>query len=390
MRTNCCCGLFACFILTVAARGDQKGDGKNVGTAIRQDGLAAPQADLEKRIDSAPARAMEKSGLAGAVGGAHVRVISGDPQEILLPIPQLVDGQVPISFFIRSTPPDAATDFRLCKSEDGNIAVRVRLAGKKQDVRIAWSAVVLLASRNLTPNRTAADPYRKATACIQSEAEQIGKLATQTWPKSGKARDFAANIQQHIRAMKPLERPRSLDALGILKSGANGICTANANLAAALMRSKGIACRSIAVIPPIAQRLEMHRIVEFAEDGRWFPFDPSSLHPDIPTKPWQNIVMAKTTIPDEQTAMKPRMGVMIGCPYGQEIELLTPGVVLFGQDMFWTMAKPLAEFPPTDEAARRATEAWTRYLKTGTLAQGQLKAGAAKTAAELVQFLEMK
>ena len=48
--------------------------------------------------------------------------------------------------------------------------------------------------------------------------------------------------------------------------------------------------RSVAVIPPISQRLEMHRIVEFAESGRWVPFDPSSLHPDIPTRPWHNII----------------------------------------------------------------------------------------------------
>jgi hypothetical protein len=275
---------------------ERKGDGKDVGAAIRQDGLAGPQADLEKRITSAPARVMKKSGLAGAMGGAHVLVTSGDAQEILLPIPQLADGQVPVSYFIRSTPPDAATEFRLCRGEEGNVAVRVRLAGKKQDVQIAWSSVVLLGTQNIPPNRTPADPYRKATACVQSGADPIGKLATETWPKSGKASDFAANIQRHIRDMKPIDRLRSLDALGILKSGENGICTGNANLAAALMRSKGIACRCIAVIPPTSQRLEMHRIVEFAEDGRWIPFDPSSLHTDIPAKPWQNIIMAKTTM----------------------------------------------------------------------------------------------
>src|SRR5262249_43217911 len=214
-----------------------------------------------------------------------------------------------------------------------------------------------------------------------SRADEVTKLAAATWPKTGKAVEFAANIQRHIRDMKRLDRPRSLDALGILKSGENGICTANANLAAALMRAKGIACRSVAVIPPIAQRLEMHRIVEFFEDGRWLPFDPSSLQTDIPSKPWHNIIMARTTTNDEQVAMKPRMGAMVGCPYGQEIELLTSGVNLFGEDFFWTLAKPLAEFEPTEEATRLAAAAWGRYLQTGTLTQGQLKAGSAKTAA---------
>jgi hypothetical protein len=354
---------------------------------IRQDGLARLQAELAKRITSAPARVMKKSGLAGAMGGAHVRVFSDKPQTVLMPIPQLVGGQVPICYFISSTPADAVTEYCLRQCEDGNVVVAVRLAGKKQDVQLAWSSVVLLASQNVTPNRTPADPYSKATACVQSQADEIARLAMTTWPNSGKGSDFAANIQRHIRGMKRVDRPRSLDALGILKSGENSICTGNANLAAAMMRSKGIACRSLAVIPPISQRLEMHRIVEFFENGHWVPFDPCSLTADIPAKSWQNIIMARTTIHDEERAMKPRMGMMVGCPNRQEIELLTLGVTLSGQDFFWTIAKPLAEFETTEEASRRAAAAWGRYLATGTLSKGQIKAGSARTAAEIVESL---
>jgi len=398
MRRHAVLALIVCFFVgaTSGCRLDEakaagdKGDRKDVGVAIRHYGLAKAQADLETRIDSAPAQVMAKSGLAGVMGGVHVRVISTDPQELILPIPQLADGQVPLCYFIRSTPPEAATEFRLGKRDEGNVSVRVRLAGKRQDIKIAWSSIVLLAPKSVTPNRTQVDPYRKATACVQSGADQIDKLAKKLWPKSGKASEFAANIQRHIQKMKGTAQPRSLDALGILISGQNGICTANANLAAALMRSKGMACRSVAVVPPISRRLEMHRIAEFAEDGRWIPFDPSSLSRDIPAKPWQNIIMAKTTINDEETAMKPRMSVMIGCPYGQEIEMLTPGVTLFGEDMFWTEAKPLAEFASTDEINRLAAEAWKRYLETGTLTEGPRKSGGAKTAQELMELLKAK
>jgi len=370
------------------ANGLPKADSK--GVAIRQDGLAEPQAELEKRITSAPARVMKASGLAGAMGGARVKVTSTDPQEMILPVPQLAGGQVPLSYFIAVTPAEAATEFRLRARDEGNVVVLVRLAGKKQDVQITWSSVVLLTLRDVTPNRTPVEPYRAATACVQSKSDEVAKPAADLWPKSDKAEAFAANIQRHIRDMKRVEQPRTLDALGILKSGENSICTANANLASALMRSKGIACRSIAVIPPTSQRLEMHRIVEFAEKDRWIPFDPSSLQTDIPAKPWQNIIMAKTTTQDEQVAMKPRMGVGLGCPYGQEIELLTPGVTLTGQDFFWTIAKPLAEFEATEETARVAAKAWTRYLETGSLAPAQLKAGSAKTATELVELLKSK
>ena len=305
-------------------------------------------------------------------------------------MPQLADGQVPVCFFLSGAPPDVVTEFRLRKREDCNVVVSVRLAGKNREVEIAWSSVVLLAPDNITPNTTPADPYRAATSCVQSQADAITKLAADTWPGTARASAFAGNVQRQIREMKRKERPGSLDALGILQSGESGICTANANLAAALMRSKGIACRSIAVVPTISQRLEMHRIVEFHENGRWIAFDPSSVQTDIPARPWQNVIMAKTTISDEQLAMEPRMGFMVGVPYGQEIEMLTSGVSLSGQDFFWTIAKPLAEFEPTEEAIRLAAEAWNRYLETGKHTQGQLKAASARTAAELVGALRMR
>lgn len=359
------------------------------GTVIRQTGLADAQTELEKRISAAPKTGMTGSGLAGVMGGARFRLFADGPQDALLPIPQLADGQVPVSFFVRSIPADAA-EFRLEKRDGGDMVLRARLTGKGRDVRLAWAAVVLVAPRIGPRNETSAEPYRRATKCVQAGADEITKLAGATWPKSGKAAEFAASIQRHIRDMKRTERPLSLDAVGILRSGENGVCTANANLAAALMRSKGIACRTVAVIPPISQRLEMHRIVEFADDGRWVPFDPSSLTIDIPARPWQNIVMARTTPADEDRAMTPRMGAMLGCPYGQEAELVTPGVTLLGADFFWTVGTPLADFEPTQEAARAAARGWTRFLHEGTLTPGQVEAGSARSAAELAESLKAR
>ena len=153
------------------------------------------------------------------------------------------------------------------------------------------------------------------------------------------------------------------------------------------MRSKGVACRSVAVVPTIGQKLEMHRVAEFF-DGRWKAFDPSSLRPDVPAKPWHNIIMAKTTTEDERAAMTPRMGAMVGCPYGQELELLTKGVTLFGEDFFWTEARPLAEFEPGEEAGKLAADAWRDYLKTGTAAKNE--AASATSAAELLERLRKK
>jgi Transglutaminase-like superfamily len=359
------------------------------GVVVRQDGLAGPHAELDKAIKAA-AGIMKQSGLAGATGGAHLKLASGSPQEVILPIPQLADGQVPVCYFIRCNPPDAADEFRLRNREDCNVVASIRLAGRGREVQISWSAVVLLATRTATPNTTPPEPYRAATPCVQSQAAEVAKLAADIWPGTGKAAELGAKIQRHIRQSKRKGQPRSLDAVAILRSGENSICTANANLAAAVMRAKSIACRSVAVVPPISRRLEMHRIVEFFDGERWQSFDPSSLQTDIPAKSWQNIIMAKTTMSDEQVAAKPRAGATLGCPFGQEVEMLTSGVNLWGQDFFWSMAKPLAEFEPTDAAVRVAAEAWNRYLETGTLTPTQLKAAFAKTGEEFSEILGAK
>jgi hypothetical protein len=139
------------------------------------------------------------------------------------------------------------------------------------------------------------------------------------------------------------------------------------------MRAKQIEARSLAVIPPISQRLEMHRIVQYKKKNLWYHFDPSSLHTDIPMKPWQKVVMAKSSLEDENTAMKPRMGVMLGSPYAQEVELLTSGVSLWGQDFFWTMAKPLAQFKLDDEMIEKIRQEWLRYLENGILSEEQVR-----------------
>jgi hypothetical protein len=134
----------------------------------------------------------------------------------------------------------------------------------------------------------------------------------------------------------------------------------------------------------------MHRVVEYFDSGRWFKFDPSCLHEDIPLKPWQNIIMAETTIADEDIAMTPRLGTSLGCPYGQELELLDGGITLWGKDFFWTMAKPLAEFEASDEAIDLARKEWARFLETGKLRQNQIEAAKARNAESFLKALSRK
>ena len=377
------------FLVIFAACGTQNPIPQNLSSAvvIKQQGMGALHEELAAEIAEANSAAMEHPGLVGAMGGAHVKLLKTGTYDVMLPLPQVVDGQVPICFYIRSTPPDPAVEYRIQRREELNDVVTVRLRGERnQEVWLEWSSVVLIAGKSVAPDSSPPKSYRSATACVQADSPRIKKLAEELWPSNGKVDDYARNIQGFIRGMERVKQPRSLDALGILDSGANEICTANANLALTLMRAKGIPSRSMAVVPPTSQRLEMHRIVEYHND-QWHYFDPSSLHADVPMKSWQMVIMAKTSVADENVAMKPRMGAMPGCPYAQELELLSAGVTLCGQDFFWTMAKPLAEFEPDDEAVSLAIGDWNRYLQTGVLSVGQTKAAVATSSMELVETL---
>jgi len=333
-----------------------------------------------------PSETMNGPGIAMVMGGAHVKALKTGACDVLLPVPLLVDNQVPISYFIRTTPEGALLNYRLQQRDDSNVVVNVSLkVNKDEEAQIEWSSFVLIADKAVSPNGPNPTEYMSATSCVQSQDKRIAELADRLWPSSGEVNEYAKNIQDFIRNMDRKSHPKTLDALGILSSGANHICTANANLASALLRAKQIPSRSLAVIPPITHRLEMHRIVEYHDGSKWFKFDPSLLHGDIPLKPWQNVVLAKTTMADENEAMTPRMSAMVGCPYGQEFEFSKPTMTGCGNDFFWTIGRPIAEFEVSDKAIKVTADEWKRYLKSGAVGEKQIKASSAR---HLDQYLE--
>jgi hypothetical protein len=132
----------------------------------------------------------------------------------------------------------------------------------------------------------------------------------------------------------------------------------------------------------------MQRVVEFFVDGQWRAFDPSSLHRDIPLPSWRHVVMARTTLPDEDAAMKPRWGVARGCPYGQELEFLGNGLSFSVREFFWTEARALLEFEASDETVAGAGRAWEAFLKTGRTHPPPYPIEAAADAEKFLQALK--
>lgn len=358
-------------------------------TKLQQSPNSQLHEELAKTTAASPGATQRGPGLVGVMGGVRVKVFGRGVHRLLLPMPLMVDCQTPLSYSLRCKPSDTVAEFQIERRDDQNDVISASLnSDANQEIAIEWSAVVLITGSPANNRSTPAEAYRAPTVCVQSDSDVIRSLAEQLWPAGGEAEDYAKRIQQHVREMKQVKPPSSLDAVGILQSGASGICTANANLALALMRAKGIACRSLAVVPPITHRLEMHRIVEYHHHSEWRRFDPSGVSADVPMNPWQTVVLATTTPSDENVAMTPRMSSMRGCPYGQEAELLTSAITLWGQDFFWTIATPLAEFEADEEAISLAKKSWIRFREEGKLSEGQIKASAARSSDELVKLLK--
>lgn len=362
--------------------------GLSPGVALDRQDAPALHDRIAGAVQAAPPGVGNGGGLIGVLGGARVKLLRTGTHELLLPLPQFTETQIPLCHALVTQPREAAKQCRLHLRDGANAVIIVELEGQRdREVQMDWSAVILIANQPASRAPQAAEVHRSATPCVEYSASQVQTLADRLWPASGKPAEYAANIQGFIRQMKQTKPPRSLDALGILESGGNWICTANANLAAALLRAKGLPARSLAVIPPTGQRLEMHRIVEYSEADLWHAFDPSSLQTNVPLKPWQNVIMAVTTPADEALAMKPRAGAALGCPYGHELELVRGHLTPWGTDFFWTQGKRLAAFDPGEEAIVLARQAWSDFLASGKLSGQQVRAASVANAAGLLEAL---
>lgn len=337
-------------------------------TTLSVEALAQRHPALTARIDTAPALQLTDGGLCGVRCGAAVR-LSGKAEAVLqLPLPQLLAGQVPIDFTFAAEPAAAVRQLVLVHDDQGGTALQATVQGQKgDDVRLQWSAVVLLAERSEPATPAMAKEFVQATACAEAEHADIVAFAKGLAEADATPAQLAGALQAWI-ARQPRKQPaRQLDALSLLQNGNHGICTVNANFAAAVLRHRGVPTRSLAVVPTNGMRLEMHRIVAWSADGLWQRLDPSGVHAAVPMRTGDSVVVACTSIADEQRAAKPRMCAPIGCPWGQEMEIVRGPAFAFGTEFFWTQAKPLAAFAADDAAVASARSAWQRFLANGVL-----------------------
>lgn len=340
-------------------------------TAWPIDAAAAGCRELAARIAAAGPLTLRDGGLCGVLGGAVVRLggKAGVANEatVRLPLPQLLAGQVPLRFALTTEPADALRELAIVHHDGAEAVLHATVQGAPgTEVRFTWASVVLLAERT-DPAGPEAEGFLATTPCVQADDAAIQRLASELAPEQATPAVLAKALQPWIAAQPRQQRPMALDAKALLTSGNHGICTMHANFAAAVLRSRQVPTRQLAVIPTNGMRLEMHRIVAFAADGGWQRFDPSGVHAEVPMRTCDSVVVASTSIEDERLGGKLRIGAPLGCPYGQELEIVRGQAFPFGTEFFWTQARPLGAFAVDDASLAAARTAWQRFLASGAI-----------------------
>jgi hypothetical protein len=325
---------------------------------------------------------------------------------ITFPVPGTYREQVPLDFVVKATPPDALKGYRLVKREDGiNWLCMARVAPPQEGALVRWEALVLVKDHTAEPLPQAttpevpaeAKPWLQSTSCVQSADPAIKAKAAELAKDAPDLEAYARRVIQ-FTGNHPLKTEQfyTLDARSALDYG--GSCTNRANLAAALLRARGIPARTVAHLPTWSGPLYEHWLVEYWHPGKGWVWLESSLNQFQPS-PTSLVVLNVANPADEDhptTFASARLrGVVAGVPYlaVQEMSaellpafelrqgeaassLATPEVALRGapeelRELFQVAEQAFAKLPREVRAAThsRRTEALLAAARTGGLKQ---------------------
>jgi hypothetical protein len=311
---------------------------------------------------------------------------------------------------VKSTPADALQSYRLRQREDGlNWLCEVQVAPPKAGAIIRWEALVLVSNRaaEVLPRAAKpevppeARPWLKSTACVQSDdpaikakADELARDCTDIEAYARRVIQFTGNIPIKMKLF------RTLDARCALACG--GSCTSRANLAAALLRARGIPARTVAHLPTWSGPLYEHWLVEYWHPGKGWTWLESSLNQFQPS-PATLVVINVASPADEDQLISfapPRIrGVVAGAPYLSVQEMsreLLPAFDLRKGDDVASLATPEVALHATPgelqalfRAARQAFARLPHQRNADAAAKGradELITAARKGAQQLVQM----
>lgn len=289
-------------------------------------------------------------------------------------VPGTYRDQVPLAFEVKAEPAKAMKGYKLRLREDGlNWVCDVAVNAGGGEVMVWWEAAVLVADRKpaalpkaTAPEVTAAtERWTRATGCVQSDDPGVVKRAEELAKGTADVGEYAKKVTEWVANNQGTGKPfYTLDAAAAI--GCGGSCTSRANLAAALLRARGIPARTVAHLPRWAGPHYVHWLTEYWHPGHgWVTIEPSNnqIQPD----PSTYVVLNVANPDDEEHAefASLRSGVMAGAPRlssrdidGGIVPLMNYKGIRFDTRVLG-LAVPLAKVTATDAEWRALTAAAT-------------------------------
>lgn len=329
-------------------------------------------AEAAGRAQTPAASPVGRPGIVLARGAYGLQGFAGQASErhtVRLPMPLAYGAQVPLTWELAVTPPERLVEARLERDALGNSVAVLGLALPVGElVGLEWTSLILVAPETWAalPARVPfpaewpaeARPWLQSTFCAQSDDPRIREIARRIRGESTDVREVIARalvVAGEVRATTgQVQRLTALDALD-----AQGSCTSNANLLAALLRASGVPTRILAGYPTWSGPLQTHYTVEaFLPGSGWYPIESTMLQ-----APWplSGQVQVRIVPPEhEDTRADLRPSACGGVPYLSLTEVDAP-----------ILTEMRVKPPACDHEAQLATpleggaEAWTRALEVG-------------------------
>jgi hypothetical protein len=231
---------------------------------------------------------------------------NGTVGTVTFPIPSTQAGQIPLAFDVVCDPPDALRGFRWVRRDEGlNWSCELKIDAPVRGAAVRWEALVLVPGPKrcaLPKAKEAEAPHEtrqwlRSTACVQSDDAGIAAKAAEL---AEGTRDIEAYVRRVVEFTQAnggsFETAKTVDARAALAFG--GSRTSRANLAAALLRARGIPARTLSHLPTWTKAVHEHWLVEYWHPGTgWVWAEPSlgELQPDR----WTVVALAIASADDE-------------------------------------------------------------------------------------------
>lgn len=279
---------------------------------------------------------LEGPGVLLASAATHVRPgETGKSGRVTFPIPGTYRSQIPLTFDIEVDPPEAFLGFRWKQREDGiNWLCEINVQPPEDGAEVRWRSHVLVSDfekRDLPATEAPEVPegteqWLRSTACVQCDDPAIQEKAEEL---AASTKDLEAYVKKVVQftVHNPGKPGVAFDALDARKGlDCRGSCTSRANLAAALLRCRGIPARTLAHLPAWWKGpLYEHWLVEYWHPGAGWVWAESSTT-QIQPPDWQIVVLNVANPEDEDRSFDTEIshsGVMLGAPY-LAVHLISP------------------------------------------------------------------